>query len=188
VHRFLKFLKIRMLSRGYEYWVGLALSEDDLTIKVEYLSKALKLNPTYMAAWGMKGNALLELARYEEAIECFDKCIEVSPSGTTWYKRALCCDHLKKREEAIRCLRKAMEGSQDRQLLEDASRMRKLLEDDSPSEEPLRLATNGGDSQGLQDAPGAHDGRAVSQCGMSVHTTASPSSAVHADNDVILVM
>lgn len=186
--RLLKLLKVKVFTRSYEYWVGLALSEDDLTIKVAYLSKALKLNPTYMAAWGMKGYALLELAGYGEALECFDKCLNANPSAVTWYKKGLCYYHLKRRDEALRCFNKAVEGTQDRQLLEDASRMKKLLEDDSPSVQPAGLATKDSDSQSFQDAPRAQDAQAESQCGLSVQTTASPSSAVQADNDVILVM
>ena len=44
--------------KGYDYWVACALAEEDPGRKIRYLTKALTLNPDYLPAWGLKGNAL----------------------------------------------------------------------------------------------------------------------------------
>jgi tetratricopeptide (TPR) repeat protein len=182
VGRFLKLLKVKIFTGSYEHWVESALSESDLAIKVEYLSKALKLNPTYLPALGMKGYALFELERYAEAVECFDKCLEANPNALTRYKKGICCYRVRRREEALKCLSQAMEecAGQDRLLLEDVSRMKKLVEDELRNGEASGAVTTGGNSQGSQDAPRALE---------DAHEENRPRSpGVHEDNNVILVM
>ena len=73
----------------------------------------------------MKGNTLFELGRYDEALECFDKSLEIHPSALMWYKKGLCCHHAGRRQEALQCLDEALEkcSDRDRQLLEDVTRM-----------------------------------------------------------------
>jgi tetratricopeptide (TPR) repeat protein len=121
----LKSLKLAVLTKGYDYWVGCALSEEDRELKIRYLSKALKSNPAYLPAWGMKGNTLFELGRYDEALECFDQAMEIHPSALMWYKKGLCCYRAGRRQEALQCLDEALEKcpGHDRQLLEDVTRM-----------------------------------------------------------------
>ncbi len=128
----LKSLKTAAVRRGYDYWVACALAEEDLQMKIRYLSKALHLNPAYHPAWGMKGNALFELEKYDEAIECFDKSLDLHPSALVWYRKGLCCYHGGRRQEALRCLDKAREEcpGQDRPFLEDVTRMRRLVEEE----------------------------------------------------------
>ena len=125
-------LKTLFFRRDYGFWVAAALSEEDRERKVGYLSKALRLNPAYLPAWGMKGNALLDLGRYQEAEPCFDRSLEIHPSAMVWYKKGRCCHHGGRREEALRCLAEALKmcPSQDRQLLDDVTRMRSLVEDE----------------------------------------------------------
>jgi len=124
--------RMRMLVfRGnYDFWVSTALAEDDLELKVRYLSKALALNPAYLPAWGMKGNALFDLGKYAEAERCFERSLEIHPSAVVWYRKARCCYHGGRREEALRCLDEAFKTcpSHDRQLLDDVTRMRTLVE------------------------------------------------------------
>jgi tetratricopeptide (TPR) repeat protein len=131
-NRLLKSLKTAGVRKGYDYWVACALSEEDGETKVRHLSRALRLNPAYHPAWGMKGNALFELGRYDEAAECFDQSLQLHPSALVWYRKGLCCHHAGKRIEALRCLDAALEKcpSQDRQLVEDIARTRKLVEDE----------------------------------------------------------
>jgi len=123
-------MKVFLGRKGYDYWVGCALSEEDPNRKIEYLSKALQLNPTYLPAWGLKANALLDRRRFQEAIDCFDKFLAACPSPLGWYKKGLCCQRLSRREEAIECFHKAMQACQDkdRQLWEDAARMKRAVE------------------------------------------------------------
>ena len=131
ISRLWKCMKAKLFTRRYECWVEMALSEADLAIKVEYLSNALALNPTYAPAWGMKGCALLELGRYEEAMRCFDESLKLRPSALTRYKIGLCCFHLKMRNEAAEYFDNVMKEciGLNRPLWEDASGMKKLMEE-----------------------------------------------------------
>jgi tetratricopeptide (TPR) repeat protein len=124
--RRLQGLMATVLGKDYDYWVASALGEEDLAWKVDCLSRALKLNPAYLPAWGMKGGALYDLHRYEEAMACFEKLLEMRASGFAWYKKGQCCYQLGRRQEAVKCFEEAMKAcsSEDRRLLEDAARMR----------------------------------------------------------------
>ena len=128
--RMLKSLKGTVSHKGYDYWMHLALSEQEPEMKIEYLGKALKLNPTYAPAWGLKGNVLLGLGRYGEAKECFDRSAQVHPSALLSYRKGLCCFHLHDYREALDCFNKAIATcpKDDHQLFEDASRMRQSTE------------------------------------------------------------
>jgi tetratricopeptide (TPR) repeat protein len=128
--KWLKSLKLAVVVKGYDYWVACALAEEDPAMKVEYLSKALKVNPSYLPAWGLKGTALLGLERYGEALECFDKSLEMHPSAIAWHRKGVCCYHLDRREEARQCFDKALEmcPTQDHELAEETARMKSLLD------------------------------------------------------------
>jgi tetratricopeptide (TPR) repeat protein len=108
------------------------MAEEDAEIKIEYLSKALKLNPGYLPVWGLKGTALSALGRYDEAIQCFDKSLQLHPSALIWHKKADCCYHLGKRQEALECFDKALQicPDQDHELRDDIARVRRLVEDE----------------------------------------------------------
>ena len=71
-----EFAKGLFARKHYDYWVARALAEQNPRRKVEYLSKALALDPSYLPAWGLKATALFNLERYEEALACFDKVLQ----------------------------------------------------------------------------------------------------------------
>jgi tetratricopeptide (TPR) repeat protein len=125
-------LKVLFFRGSYDFWVGRALRETDPRKKVADLSKALALNPNYEPAWGLKANTLLKMERYAEALECFEKVLELQQSATTWYKKGLCCYHLKRREAALECFGRAIascqEGAPD--WLKDAAKKKDLLEEE----------------------------------------------------------
>ncbi|MGA2063210.1 MAG: tetratricopeptide repeat protein [Thermoguttaceae bacterium] len=139
----LEFLKRLFKSRDFTYWVGSALGEINPDKKVQYCSKALRLNPGYEPAWGLKANSLLELKRYEEAVPCFDKVLEMRPHSMAWYKKGLCCYNLRRHEEAINCFDKALVAcaAKDRQLSEEISRYKKLAKEAMLSEDSEYHAT-----------------------------------------------
>jgi tetratricopeptide (TPR) repeat protein len=128
--RLLKSLEITLVPRGYDHWVASALAEEDPAMKVRYLSKALKLDPTYSPALGLMGSALLSLEKYSEAIAWFDRSIDAHPTALAWHRKGICCHRLGRRDEALRCFNKALETcpAEDRPLREDAERMRRLAE------------------------------------------------------------
>lgn len=124
-------LKNLLTRKDFTYWVRSALGETDPDKRVKCCSRALRLNPGYEPAWGLTANALLELKRYEEAVPCFDKVLEMRPNSVAWYRKGLCCYHLERHEEAIACFDKTLAAcaDKDRQLFEEASRHRKLAEE-----------------------------------------------------------
>ena len=69
-----------------------------------------KNNPEYTATYLTKANCLEKLERYEEALECCDKVIEISPdySGGYFNKSIYLCS-MEKYEQALVCIEKAIE-------------------------------------------------------------------------------
>jgi hypothetical protein len=125
-------LKVLFLRGSYDFWVGRALRETDPRKKLGDLSKALALNPGYEPAWGLKANTLLKMERYAEALECFEKVLELQPSATAWYKKGLCCYHLKRPEAAVECFRQALASCHDgtADWVKDAAKKKDLLEEE----------------------------------------------------------
>lgn len=65
-------------------------------------------------AWFNKGVALAKLGKYEEAIECYDKVIELNPNyAPAWYNKGVALAKLGRYEEAIECYKKAVELNPD---------------------------------------------------------------------------
>ncbi|HJH26535.1 MAG TPA: peptide transporter, partial [Methanophagales archaeon] len=62
-------------------------------------------------AWFDKGNDLIKSGKYKEAIECFDKIIEITKDkvGKIWYLKGLALTRLNRQEEAIECFDKAID-------------------------------------------------------------------------------
>jgi tetratricopeptide (TPR) repeat protein len=127
----LGFLRRLFSRKDFGYWVGLAIIENDPNAKVKYCSKALELKPEYEPAWGMKAITLLRLQRYDEALGCFDKVLQMHPSAMAWHQRGLCCYHLDRHEEAVTCFDKALAACSDQnpELFDDATRHKQLAED-----------------------------------------------------------
>lgn len=68
----------------------------------------IKLAPENANAWCLKGMALSELNRYEEALRSFDKAIRLRPDlAEAWQGRGGCLLSLHKYEEALAALEKA---------------------------------------------------------------------------------
>lgn len=131
-HWLVEFLRRLVFRRRFQYWVEAALGETNLDKRVKYCSKALRLNPAYEPAWGLKANTLLELKRCEEAVPCFDKVLEIRPNSMAWFRKGLCCYHLKRYEEAVACFDKALAScaGKDQQLFDEASHHKKAAEEE----------------------------------------------------------
>jgi tetratricopeptide (TPR) repeat protein len=71
-------------------------------------------DPNYANACFNKGSALSHLGKYEEAIKCFDKVIELYPKiPDVWYNKCTSLLYLGKHEEAIKCFDKVIELKPD---------------------------------------------------------------------------
>jgi len=66
-------------------------------------------NKNYTATWYIKGIALRELGRYEEALKAFDKAIKLQPKyPEAWHNKAVILGKLGLHEEASKAHDKAI--------------------------------------------------------------------------------
>ena len=57
-----------------------------------------------------KGTLLLDSAKYDEALECFDKVLSLEPKNTrAWNQKGVALRSLGRYDEAIECFNKALE-------------------------------------------------------------------------------
>jgi curved DNA-binding protein CbpA len=67
-------------------------------------------DPNDAWGWRNKGGALYFLEKYDEAIKCYDKAIEIDPNNSVvWNNKGLALSFLEKYDEAIKCYDKAIE-------------------------------------------------------------------------------
>ena len=74
---------------------------------------------------------LLDLKRYEEAVPCFDKVLDMHPNSLAWHSKGLCCYHMQRHREAIACFDKALAAcaGKDRRLADEAAHHKKLAQE-----------------------------------------------------------
>lgn len=94
------------------------------------------LKPTNSIAYYNKGIALNRLKKFEEAIECYDKTIELNPIDSfALNNKGICLYSLKKYKESIQCFEKAIEIEFDFDFMNNknlASKLLKLQSKDTP--------------------------------------------------------
>jgi tetratricopeptide (TPR) repeat protein len=87
-------------------------SQGEFETAVEFFDKALKLDPSIVAAWSNRGLALSKLGRYDEAIESYDQAIELFPKYTAaWVDKGVALQELGRLDEALKCYDMAIEMS-----------------------------------------------------------------------------
>lgn len=60
--------------------------------------------------WCLRGDALSRIGKYEEAIECYEKALDIDPEyKNAWVEKGRTLDILEKAEDAIKCFEKALE-------------------------------------------------------------------------------
>lgn len=78
-------------------------------IAIDQFEKALKENPEMDIAWNNLGNAKKSLRQNEEALFCYQKAIECSPTRFEFhYHKALLLIELSRFEEAEKCMKEAL--------------------------------------------------------------------------------
>ena len=67
------------------------------------------MDPQYAVAWIYKGNALYNQHKYDEAIQAYDKAIEIDPDTcTAWNNKGIAFDDVGKYDEATQAYDKAI--------------------------------------------------------------------------------
>jgi len=81
----------------------------DFSSALDFINKAIKLNPNFAEAYNEQGNALNELKKLEEAIKSYDNAIKINPKyADAYYNKGLVLHELKKLESAVENYDKAI--------------------------------------------------------------------------------
>ena len=68
------------------------------------------MNPYYASAYNSKAISLDNLKRHQEALECYEKALELDPLNPAMLtNKGVCLNNLKRNSEAIDCLNKALD-------------------------------------------------------------------------------
>ncbi len=107
-------------SQAQEYF-NKALNKTDMIQKIGFYNKAIDLDPDLLEAHKNKGDCYVNLKKYQEALECYNKIIKINlkySEENNCQGLALKCEGLilnesKKYEEAFECFNKAIELEPD---------------------------------------------------------------------------
>ena len=86
------------------------LGRRDWVRKCDGLLQGDNNNIVYAKVWSNRGVALANLGKYQQAIECFDKAIEINPNDVNiWNSKGTAFHYQSKYQQAIECFDKAIE-------------------------------------------------------------------------------
>ena len=81
----------------------------DFHTALDFINKAIKINPNFAEAYNEQGNALHELKKLEEAIKSYNNAININPKyADAYYNKGLVLQELKKLESAVENYNKAI--------------------------------------------------------------------------------
>jgi tetratricopeptide (TPR) repeat protein len=92
------------------------ITEANTLVDEKQVEKAIEVyemvanDPNYLYAWYNKGVVLGNLGRSQEAIECYDKAIQIDPNyADAWYNKGVILGSLARNLEAIECYDKTIQ-------------------------------------------------------------------------------
>ncbi len=95
-------------------WAGLQSLRGDIYGALAIMERAIALRPNDAAYWSSFGSALIEAARYDEAIDALRHACELDPTYTTaWYNLGLAYIRCMRVDEASAALRRAVSQAPD---------------------------------------------------------------------------
>jgi len=93
---------------------GLQSLRGDIYGALALMDQAIKLRPDGAAYWSSFGSALIEAARYDDAIDALRRAVDLDPAYTSaWYNLGLAYIRCMRVDEASHALRRAVEQSPD---------------------------------------------------------------------------
>ena len=100
---------------------GIALADEKRYVEaIAAFTEALDIDPSSAIAaiaWGRKGNCFVSLNQYEDAVDCYDRALEINPAySSIWYIKGFVLGLLGQREEAIQSLDRAIEQNPEHHL------------------------------------------------------------------------
>ncbi|MGD0534503.1 MAG: tetratricopeptide repeat protein [Methanoregula sp.] len=95
------------------YWVGYGSKSAELKKyeeAIKFYNRALEIDPKFIFALGLKGDAFYLSEKYEDALKCYKQIIEINPAeAKAWQSRGLTQSQINKFEESIQSFDKALE-------------------------------------------------------------------------------
>ncbi|MFA4852869.1 MAG: tetratricopeptide repeat protein [Bacteroidales bacterium] len=79
-----------MLERSQEKGTDSVEKKQLLKQALEYLQRATQIHPAYNAAWILYGNAFLYLEQYEQAMQCYENSLRLTPGYKDAINNILC--------------------------------------------------------------------------------------------------
>lgn len=77
---------------------------------IAYLDRAIDLNSQSAIAWGMKGDLLFKLQKFEQAIAAYNRATTLNPDDEqTWYNRGMAAFELQKFEVALASFERSLD-------------------------------------------------------------------------------
>ncbi len=74
------------------------------------LERCMKFLDGERGLWSVKGCILSALGKHSEALECWDKLLDINPlNGAWWFNKGLTLEELKRYNEAVSCFNKALD-------------------------------------------------------------------------------
>jgi len=79
---------------------------------LNYFNKALELNPQFDQAWHNKGQSLLYLERYEEALNCINNALNITPDDLIFLNdKGLILLKLEQYKESLSCFNEVLDSN-----------------------------------------------------------------------------
>ena len=89
--------------------IGSIKNTDDPYEKIALCNEGIKINDRTAILWGLKGEFLYYMHKYEEARSCYERVINLDPDNdVVWFNRGVILKTLGKVEDALKCFEKAL--------------------------------------------------------------------------------
>jgi protein O-GlcNAc transferase len=89
-------------------------TQGNTQLALKHFDKITEIKPDYDEAWSNRGNALLELKQYEQALASYNKAVSMkSDNAGSWYNRGNALSELKQYDQALASYDKAISIKSD---------------------------------------------------------------------------
>ena len=101
------------VRKDAEFWCRKGsehMHRGDYENSMMYFDKAITIYPNLVTTWENKARCLDEQEQYLQAIDCYNRAIQVDPENSDlWYNKSISCMKLGQLEEAEICAKTALD-------------------------------------------------------------------------------
>ena len=116
---------------------------------LDKFQQAIDLNQEFIQAWVYKGICLEKLERYQEAIQCYEKALEINNVADLWYNKAATYCKMKRYSDALQCLNQVIDIEPDRPFVQT---MKSLILEIPTVWSPPQIITNSDPDPNIKEA------------------------------------